>query len=91
MARGLNYAVDKLKAAGVKIVEFEPYKQADLYKLCTTLFFTDAGKCVTELFDQAGEPINSMTQWSLTHAPAEPFTLVESWKLNAQREAYRAE
>ncbi|KAF4124952.1 amidase [Geosmithia morbida] len=91
ITRGLKYAVGKLKAAGVKVVDFEPYNHAEGWELIKTLYFPDAAKTQRDILAETGEPIAPLTESAFKFARKEPITVTENWKLNIEREKYRAE
>ncbi len=91
VTRALRHAVSKLKAAGVKTVDFEPYEHARGFKIVSALYFPDAAKFQKDLLAKGGEPIAPLTEWAFSLAKPEPISVVENWELNVQREAYRAE
>ncbi|KAI1620801.1 amidase signature domain-containing protein [Exophiala viscosa] len=89
--RGLKHAVSKLKAASVKVVDFEPYEHSRGWDILSALYFPDAAKYQKDLLQKGGEPVAALTEWAFSQARPEPITVVENWDLNVQREAYRAE
>ncbi|KAJ9496593.1 hypothetical protein H2202_007965 [Exophiala xenobiotica] len=91
VTRGLKHAVSKLKAAGVKMVDFEPYEHSRGWDILKVLYFPDAGKYQKELLAKGGEPIAPLTDWAFSVAKPEAISVTENWDLNVRREAYRAE
>lgn len=91
ITRGLRYAVDKLRAAGVKVVDFEPYKHAEGWKLIRTLYFPDAAKTQRDILAETGEPVAPLTESAFNFAEPEPISVARNWELNVERENYRAE
>ncbi|TXT15067.1 uncharacterized protein COLE_01260 [Cutaneotrichosporon oleaginosum] len=61
--RALEYAVDKLKAAGHEIVEYKPYESETSWDIITKLYFPDGGKLVYDSLKKADEPADPMTDW----------------------------
>lgn len=53
--RALRSAVDKLRAAGVKVVEWEPYDHQRGCAMLGRLYFPDGGKGYLAEFDKSGE------------------------------------
>ncbi|KAK7906007.1 hypothetical protein LTR67_000732 [Exophiala xenobiotica] len=91
VTRGLKHAVSKLKAAGVKMVDFEPYEHSRGWDILKVLYFPDAGKYQKELLAKGGEPIAPLTDWAFSVAKPEAISVTENWDLNVRREAYRAD
>lgn len=83
--------MEKLKAAGVKVVDFEPYDHAKGWEIVKALYFPDGAQCQKGLLAQGGEPILPLTQWAFDYSGAEPISVSRNWELNMEREAYRAE
>lgn len=91
VTRGLRYAVDKLKAAGLKLVDFEPFNHAEGMNVVNALYFPDAAEHQKALLAKGGEPILPLTEWAFSQARPEPLTIQDNWNLNVRRENYRAE
>lgn len=91
VTRGLKHAVSKLKAAGVKVVNWEPYDHEKGWNIIRQLYFPDVAQCQKELIAQGGEPTAPLTQWAFDYAEPEPLSVPRNWELNCEREAYRAE
>ena len=87
----MEYAYNKLKAAGVKLVEFEPYNHQTGWDILSQLYFPDAAKTQKDLLALGGEPIAPLTEWAFSVARPDPLSITENWELNARREAYREE
>lgn len=82
--------MSKLKAAGVKVVDWEPYEHAKGWEIVRKLYFPDVAQCQKEVLAQGGEPVASLTQWAFDYADPEPLSVAKHWELNVAREAYRA-
>lgn len=91
ITRGLKHAVAKLQAAGVKVVDWEPYDHAKGWNIVRQLYFPDAAQCQKDLLAQGGEPIAPLTEWAFNYAEPTPLSIPRNWELNVEREAYRAE
>lgn len=89
--RALKHAVSKLRAAGVKVVDFEPYEHARGWDILSALYFPDAARFQKDLLAKGGEPVAPLTEWAFSVAKSEPISIHESWDLNVRREEYRAE
>ena len=91
ITRGLKYAVEKLKTAGAKVVDFEPYNHAEGWDVVKALYFPDAAETQKALLAQGGEPVLPLTDWAFGYANSKPLTIQDNWDLNVRRENYRAE
>ncbi|KAG9236176.1 amidase signature domain-containing protein [Amylocarpus encephaloides] len=91
ITRGLAYAKEKLEAAGVKVVDWEPYKHDHGWDIVSALYFPDTAACQKEILASVSEPILPLTQHAFNYSRPSPLTIVENWDLNVQRENYRAE
>lgn len=89
MNRVLKNAKEKLQAAGIKVIDWEPYKSMEILQLIITLFFPDGGKAITDLIALTGEPLSTGAATFLQHA--RELTVSENWAANAQRDRLRAE
>ncbi|KAK5057483.1 hypothetical protein LTR84_011483 [Exophiala bonariae] len=107
MQRALRMTVEKLKAAGVTVVDFEPYKTAEAMDIITSkqgsIFDSSLDNLLTYIalfFPDGGK-----TQWDLLKQSGEPvyqqsramleiareITVAENWAYNARRDALRNE
>ncbi|KAF4334001.1 general amidase [Fusarium beomiforme] len=57
VVRALRYAVDKLKAAGATVVDFEPYKHQEGMDIVSTLYFPECAVTQKDLLAKGGEPV----------------------------------
>ncbi|KAI5959886.1 uncharacterized protein KGF55_005118 [Candida pseudojiufengensis] len=90
--RGLEYVVDKLKEAGVEIVEFVPTKGQLAYDTAMTLYNADGNKGLRKLFSKSGEPLSRLTKWYLNVGEgAKELTVSENRELNSIRDRLREE
>jgi amidase len=83
--------VEKLKAAGVKVVDFEPYEHQKGWDIVRTLYFPDAAGTQKALLKKGGEPVLPLTEYALGICRPEPITVTENWSLNVRRDDFRAE
>ncbi|KAI5965071.1 hypothetical protein KGF57_000864 [Candida theae] len=90
--RGLNEVVEKLKQAGVEIIEFVPKKGRLAYDVATKLSNCDGNRALREDFAASGEPLPRLTKWYLNEGDgAKEYTVYENRKLNAIRDQLREE
>lgn len=91
VTRALRHAVSKLKEAGIKVVDFEPYKHQEGSDIILSLYFPDAARTQKDLLAQGGEPIAALTEWAFSSSRPDPLSIPENWALNVRRDAYREE
>ncbi|KAM5377870.1 hypothetical protein ACJZ2D_004774 [Fusarium nematophilum] len=89
VTRALKTAVTKLRDAGVKVVDFEPYNHQEGLDVVTALYFPDAARTQKDLLAQGGEPIAALTEYAFSVSSPEPLSIQENWALNVRRDAYR--
>lgn len=89
MLRALKTAKQSLQAAGVKVIDWEPYKSLEILQLIITLFFPDGGKAIMDLINLSGEPLNAEAGTFFQHA--KEISVTENWACNAKRDQLRAE
>ncbi|KAL2832439.1 amidase signature domain-containing protein [Aspergillus cavernicola] len=89
--RALKHAQEGLIAAGIKVVNWEPYKHDHGWEIISSLYFPDAAASQRALLAQTGEPILPLTEWAFQYSRPAPLTVAENWELNFQRDAYRDE
>lgn len=90
--RGLKETVDKLKAAGVKVVEFKPIKTQLAYDTVHTMYTCDGNYLQGKLLSDSGEPITKLTQWSLNYGKgAAALSVRENRELNSTRDQLKQE
>ncbi|KAF4464733.1 glutamyl-tRNA(gln) amidotransferase subunit A [Fusarium albosuccineum] len=91
VTRALKHAVARLRQAGVKVVDFEPYNHSEGLDIVTALYFPDAARTQKDILAQGGEPIAPLTQFAFSVSRQEALSIAENWALNARRDAYREE
>ncbi|EXF81460.1 amidase [Colletotrichum fioriniae PJ7] len=87
--RALRSAADKLKQAGVKVVDWEPFDHERGWEIVSALYFPQGSKPYLDTFAESGEPVLPLTEHAFRFSKAEPLTVAENWDLNYRREAYR--
>jgi len=85
--RALEYAVPKLKVAGIKVVEWEPYKHQEMGRITQALLFPDGGASIREALEASGEPIMPLSKFALHYATT--MNVAENWTLNVKRDEFR--
>ncbi|KAL2866870.1 ESCRT-II subunit protein VPS36 [Aspergillus lucknowensis] len=91
VSRALKHAREKLLAAGIKLVNWEPYKHDHGWEIISSLYFPDAAASQRALLRQTGEPALPLTEWAFRYSRPAPLTIAENWELNDQRDVYRDE
>ncbi|KAK1959772.1 amidase [Colletotrichum sublineola] len=91
VTRALKHAAKKLKEAGIKVIDFEPYKHSEGAEIIEMLYFPDAAATQKEVLSQGGEPVAPLTEWAFNYSKSEPLSIRENWELNLRREALREE
>ncbi|TDZ41089.1 putative amidase [Colletotrichum trifolii] len=89
VTRAMEASVQKLKAAGVKVVDFEPYQHAEAAEIINAMYFPDAAATQREILAEGGEPVAPLTEWAFNYSKSEPLSIRENWELNVRRDALR--
>jgi amidase len=87
--RELERTKAALLAAGHEVIDWEPLDHQGGWDLISKLYFQDAGEEYRRTLAEGGEPLVPGTEWMLTHAPKQGYTVPETWKLNLEREQFR--
>ncbi|KAF8560058.1 amidase [Imleria badia] len=81
----------ELKKAGHEVVLWEPLDHEKGWELILKLYFLDGGAEYLEVLRAGGEPPVPQTKWILDQIQdPRPFTVDEIFRLNVEREAFRA-
>ncbi|OQE39199.1 hypothetical protein PENCOP_c007G07661 [Penicillium coprophilum] len=91
ITRALIHAKEKLLAAGVRVVDWEPYKHQHGWEVISALYYPDAASKQRELLDISGEPVRPLTDWVFSYSRSTPLSHPEAWALHDQRDIYRDE
>ncbi|KAL4878803.1 amidase [Aspergillus karnatakaensis] len=89
ITRALGMAEEKLRAAGVNVVEWEPLEHRQLYELGNAFFSADGFRHLTEALEASGEPRLPLTD--VVYSWGNGVSVYENWKLNMSREILRAQ
>lgn len=87
LRHAFEYGVKKLKVAGIKVVDWEPFEHARGGKITQALLFPDGGACIREALEESGEPIHPLSEFALHYAKS--MGVKENWELNVQRDQFR--
>ncbi|OJJ46392.1 hypothetical protein ASPZODRAFT_132487 [Penicilliopsis zonata CBS 506.65] len=91
MTRGLKHAKARLEAAGIKVVDWEPYRHDHGWEIISTLYYPDAALVQYQAIAKSGEPILPLSQWAFSYGRARGLSIAENWEFNKMREAFRDE
>lgn len=92
--RALRAAADKLRAAGVKVIDWEPHGHQRGLDILAHLCLPDGGQRYLDEFDESGEPALPSTRHIFGMAGKSskiPVTAHDTMALNQEREQYRRE
>ncbi|EIW65955.1 hypothetical protein TREMEDRAFT_70373 [Tremella mesenterica DSM 1558] len=87
MSNTLAYAVEKLEKAGFRVVNYEPFRQAEGWELITKLYHIDGGERLQDVLQSANETIHPLTEWLVNQSKS--LTISELMELTVQRDAFR--
>lgn len=87
LKRAFENGVQKLKAGGIKVVDWEPFEHERGGKITQALLFPDGGACIREALEASGEPIHPLSEFALHYAKS--MNVKENWELNVQRDNFR--
>ncbi|CAI5760227.1 unnamed protein product [Candida verbasci] len=90
--RALNEVVEKLIAAGVKVVEFTPPKAKLAFETVNKMYTCDGNYMQRKFLADSGEPLTKLTKWNLNYGDgAKHYTVKENRELNVIRDNLRTE
>lgn len=87
LRRAFEHGVQKLKAAGIEVVDWKPFDHGRGGKITQALLFPDGGACIREALEASGEPIHPLSEFALHYAKS--MDVKENWELNVQRDEFR--
>ncbi|KAJ5929614.1 hypothetical protein N7454_006564 [Penicillium verhagenii] len=91
IVRALKLAKEKLVAAGIKVVDWEPYKHDQGWKIISSLYYPDSAALQRKIIGKSGEPVLPLTEWVFNFSRPVPLTHPEAWELQYERDVYRDE
>ncbi|KAJ6161303.1 hypothetical protein N7470_004699 [Penicillium chermesinum] len=91
VTRALRLAKEKLSAAGITVVDWEPYKHQYGWDILSKLYYPDGASLQRKMLQESGEPALPLSEWAFSYGPKTPLTHPEAWVLQFQRTMYRAE
>lgn len=91
LVREMQRAKKALLAAGHEVIDWQPLEHKEAWDLIVKLYLLDGGQEYRDTLKMSGEPAVPGTEWILSHAAGRPaYTVPETWKLNLERESFRA-
>ena len=88
--RGLEYTTEKLKAAGVRVIEFNPINTKLAYETINNMYTCDGNWMNRQLLGESGEPLCKLTKWSLNYGKGSyEYPAHENRQLNFIRDDLR--
>ncbi|KAI8981140.1 general amidase GmdA [Trametes punicea] len=86
----LKRARDALLAAGHDVITWEPLYHQESWDLMLKLYFLDGGEEYRQVLEH--DPPVPQTEWILSQVPngGKPYTIAEAFKINLERESFRA-
>ncbi|KAL2818241.1 amidase signature domain-containing protein [Aspergillus cavernicola] len=88
ITRAIKIAEEKLLAAGVNVVQWEPFEHKEIYELGNAFFGADGFRHAREALAASGEPVLPLTEVAFSWG--EEITVYSNWDLNYTREIFRA-
>jgi amidase len=87
LQRAFEHGVQKMKSAGIKVVDWEPYEHLRGGNVTQALLFPDGGDCIREALEASGEPIHPLSEFALHYA--KKMNVRDNWDLNVERDEFR--
>lgn len=84
--RALRHTVEKLKAAGHEVVEWDNKDQAQGIDLLNRMFLADGGLSIRKALEPTGEPFREEMK---SYATAKELGTYEMWQLHLERTAFQ--
>ncbi|KAG8968439.1 hypothetical protein FRC03_007381 [Tulasnella sp. 419] len=90
IVKEMRRVANALKQAGHEVVDWQPLEHQQGWDLIAKLYLLDSGAEYHQTLAESGEPAVPGTSWILQQSPTTPLTIPDTWKLNLEREAFRA-
>lgn len=89
VTRALSWAREKLLAAGVQVVDFQPYKTAEAIANIRKVYYCNGSAGIKQCLKDADEPAHPLTEWIMADAvPEEEATVDTAYAQRLQRDAF---
>ncbi len=90
MIRALQIVADACKAAGMEVLDWEPYQHDKAWDIVSGLYLPDGGEMLLAPLKEVGEPVLPLTKFITEEQPnVKNRTMHEYWELCVERETYR--
>ncbi|CAN8102461.1 unnamed protein product [Discula destructiva] len=86
VARALKTTVEKLKAAGHELVDWDPKDQGQGLRLLGQMFVADGGISISKELERSGEPLREEMR---AYGAAKDLGTYEMWQLHIERVGYQ--
>lgn len=92
VVRALKHVAEKLKAAGVKVVEHKPIRTQFAYDLVNKMYSADGNYKQRLLLAGSGEPLCKLTKWALNYGEgSRDFGVSENRQMSIDRDLLKQE
>jgi Asp-tRNA(Asn)/Glu-tRNA(Gln) amidotransferase A subunit family amidase len=92
ITRALRLVTDRLRDAGIEMVDFTPYRHDEAWAILSSLYYVDGGEFDSDAIGSSGEPWRPLSNWILKDNPnVKRLSVGELTYLLEEREAYRKE
>ncbi|KAJ5895312.1 hypothetical protein N7495_007003 [Penicillium taxi] len=89
VTRALRLVQEKLLTAGVKVVDWEPFKHDHGWDIISALYYPDAATLPRKMLSESGEPACPLSEWAFSYGSETPLSHFDVWKLQYARDTYR--
>lgn len=86
ITRALRQTVEKLRASGIEVVDWEPTDMKQALQLIGRFFSADNGQSIRAELGRSGEPY---LKEMVIHENSKENTIVDMWKVQAERNAFQ--
>jgi Asp-tRNA(Asn)/Glu-tRNA(Gln) amidotransferase A subunit family amidase len=92
ITRALGLMTNRLKAAGIEVIDFPPYLHDEAWAILSSLYYPDGGEWDSEAIENSGEPWRPLSKWIIKDNPCvKKLSVGELTYWLEEREAYRKE
>ncbi|GME69599.1 unnamed protein product [[Candida] boidinii] len=90
ITRGLKHVAEKLAAAGVEVIEFDPIRTQEAFDNVHEIYTCDGNFAQKEMLKPSGEPLLPLTKWALSMGTGDKLlTIPENRDLTYTRDSLR--
>ncbi|KAF2275280.1 amidase [Westerdykella ornata] len=92
VSRALRLVTERLKTAGIEVVDFPPYLHDEAWAIISSLYYPDGGEYDSDAIQSSGEPWRPLSKWIVKENPCvKKMSVGELTYWLEEREAYRKE